>query len=137
MNVQTTLNFFGRTEEAIKFYCSTIGAKSLFMMRFRDRPDRSPRRAGMEEKIFHATFRIGSTEFMASDCGCEDQESETTSPGFSLLLRVESPEKAERPFAALGDGGQVQIPFAGNIFCSAIRNRHRSLWHLMEDHGRI
>jgi uncharacterized glyoxalase superfamily protein PhnB len=33
MNVQTTLNFYGRTEEAVKFYCRTIEAETLFMMR--------------------------------------------------------------------------------------------------------
>ncbi len=61
MNVQTTLNFYGRTEEAVKFYCRTIEAETLFMMRFRDCPDPSQLRPGIEEQIFHATFRIGST----------------------------------------------------------------------------
>jgi uncharacterized glyoxalase superfamily protein PhnB len=37
MNVQTMLNFYGQTEEAVKFYCRTIEAETLFMMRFRDR----------------------------------------------------------------------------------------------------
>ena len=124
MNVQTTLNFYGRTEEAVKFYCRTIEAETLFMMRFRDCPDPSQLRPGMEEKIFHATFRIGSTEIMASDCGCEKSPTETTFAGFSLLLRVETPEKAERFFAALSDGGQNPNPFAENIFRRAIRNRH-------------
>ena len=84
MNVQTTLNFYGRTEEAVKFYCRTIEAETLFMMRFRDCPDPSQLRPGLEEKIFHATFRIGSTEIMASDCGCERSPNETTFAGFSL-----------------------------------------------------
>src|SRR5271154_368631 len=98
MNVQTTLNFYGRTEEAVKFYGRMIEAETLFMMRFRDCPDPSQLRPGMEKKIFHATFRIGSTEIMASDCGCE-RSIETTFAGFSLLLWVETPEKAERFFA--------------------------------------
>jgi PhnB protein len=41
MNVQTTLNFYGRTEAAVKFYGRTIGAETLFLMRFRDCPDPS------------------------------------------------------------------------------------------------
>jgi PhnB protein len=110
MNVQTTLNFYGRTEEAVNFYCRTIEAETLFMMRFRDCPDPFQLKPGMEKKIFHATFRIGSTEIMATDCGCEQSPIETTFAGFSLALRVENPEKAERFFAALSDGGQVQIP---------------------------
>lgn len=116
MNVQTTLNFYGRTEEAVTFYGRTIEAETLFMMRFRDCPDPSQLRAGMEEKIFHATFRIGSTEVMASDCGCEKSPTETTFAGFSLALRVETPEKAERFFAALSEGGQVHFPMQKTFF---------------------
>ena len=64
MNVQSTLNFYGQTEEAVKFYSRTIEAETVFMMRFRDRPDRAQLKPGTEEKIFHATFRIGSTEII-------------------------------------------------------------------------
>ena len=109
MTVQTTLNFYGRTEEAIKFYCQAIEAETLFMMRFRDRPDHAPLKPGTEEKIFHATFRIGSTTIMASDCGCEQPTTDTFG-GFSLALRVETQEKAERFFTALSDGGRVFMP---------------------------
>ena len=118
MNVQTTLNFYGRTEEAVQFYGRTIEAETLFMMRFRDCPDRSQLRPGMEEKIFHATFRIGSTEIMASDCGGEKPPTETTFAGFSLALQVETPEKAERFFAALSEGGRIQIPLLETFFAA-------------------
>jgi PhnB protein len=117
MNVQTTLNFYGRTEEAVKFYSRTIEAETLFMMRFRDCPDQSQLRPGLEEKIFHATFRIGSTDIMASDCGCEKPPTEAFA-GFSLALRVETREKAERFFAALSDGGQIQIPLLETFFAA-------------------
>lgn len=117
MNVQTTLNFYGRTEEAVQFYCRTIEAETLFMMRFRDCPDRSQLRTGLEEKIFHATFRIGSTQIMASDYGCEKPPIETFA-GFSLAIRVETPEKAERFFAALSDGGRILIPLQETFFAA-------------------
>ena len=118
MNVKTTLNFFGRTEEAVEFYCRTIEAETLFMMRFRESPDQSTMRPGMEDKIFHATFRVGSTEIMASDVGCFDSQDDTGFTGFSLALRVATPEKAERFFASLSDGGQVQISLAETFFAS-------------------
>jgi PhnB protein len=134
MNVQTTLNFHGRTEEAVKFYCKTIEAETLFMMRFRDCPDPSQLRPGMEEKIFHAAFRLGSTEIRASDCGCEKPPIETTFAGFSLLLRVETPEKAERFFAALCDGGQIQIPLQKTFFAERygiVIDRFGISWKIM------
>ncbi|HSY42588.1 MAG TPA: VOC family protein [Candidatus Acidoferrum sp.] len=116
MNVQTMLNFYGRTEEAVQFYGRTIEAETLFLMRFRDCPDPSLKRPGLEEKIFHATFRIGSTVIMASDCGCEKPPAETTFSGFSFALRVEAPEKAERFFTALSDSGRVLMPLQKTFF---------------------
>ena len=88
----------------------------------------------MEEKIFHATFRIGSTEVMASDCGCEKPPTETTFAGFSLALRVETPEKAERFFAALSEGGYIQIPLLETFFAARygiIIDRFGVSWKIM------
>ena len=116
MNVYTTLSFYGRTEEAVQFYGRAIEAETLFLMRFRDCPDPSQSRPGLEEKIFHATFRIGSTEIGASDCGCEKPPAKTTFGGFALALQVETPEKAERFFAALSEGGQIQLPLLKTFF---------------------
>ena len=118
MNVDTTLNFHGRTEEAVQFYCRAIGAEVLFMMRFRDSPDQSQSRPGLDEKIFHVTFRVGSTELMASDCGCAESSPEIKFSGFSLALRADTPEKAEATFAALSEGGQVEIPLLETFFAS-------------------
>ena len=106
------------------------------MMRFSDCPDRSQLRPGMEEKIFHATFRIGSTEVMASDCGCEKPPAETTFAGFSLALRVETPEKAERFFAALSDGGRIQIPLLETFFAARygiVIDRFGISWKIMAE----
>jgi PhnB protein len=134
MNVQTTLNFYGRAEEAIKFYGKTIEAETVFMMRFRDCPGPFHFKPGMEEKIFHAAFRIGSTELRASDCGCEQPPTETTFSGFSLLIPMETPEKAERFFAALSDGGQIQIPLLKTFFAERygiVIDRFGISWKIM------
>lgn len=116
MNVQTTLNFFGRTEEALKFYQHTIDAEVLFLMRFRECPDKSAIQPGTEDKIFHATFRVGSTTLMASDAGCFDGQAETSFDGFSLAIRLDSPKDAERIFKALCDGGKIVLPMASTFF---------------------
>lgn len=140
MDVQTTLNFYGRTEQAVAFYVEAIGAEVLFLMRFRDRPDRSQTRPGLEDKIFHATLRIGSTVIMASDCGCEEPTAEAAFAGFSLALRAETPEDAERFFAALSDGGSVQIPLGKTFFAERYgitTDRFGVSWKVMvESQGR-
>src|SRR6266496_1558716 len=103
MPIVTTLNFSGRTEEALRFYAEALDAKTVFLMRFRESPDQSHSQAGMEELIFHATFRIEGTEFMASDVGCAKGENAIPFSGFSLALELSSVERAKQIFAALSN----------------------------------
>lgn len=133
MNI--TLGFYGRTEEAVDFYCRSIEAESIFMMRFRESPDQSIVKSGMEDKILHSTFRVGNTELMATDVGCSDlQDSAAGFAGFSLALRVASLEKAEKFFAALSEGGQVQVPLGKTFFASCygiVVDRFGISWKIM------
>ncbi len=116
MPVVTTLNFFGRTEEALILYRETLGAETLFLMRFCDCPDKSFMQPGMEQMIFHAAFRIAGTEFMASDVGYSGDTATPFFAGFSLALHPESIERARTIFAALSVGGRVIIPLAESSF---------------------
>jgi PhnB protein len=116
MAVVTTLNFLGRTEKALTLYREALGAETLFLMRFRDCPDESFMQPGMEQMIFHATFRIDGTEFMASDVGYSNDTAAPFFEGFSLALNPESIERARAIFAALSEGGRVIIPLAESSF---------------------
>ncbi len=116
MQVQPYLFFEGRCEEAIEFYRSTIGAEVMMLMRFRDSPEaHAPGMVptGTEDKVMHASFRIGETTVMASDGRCGGS---SNFQGFSLSLTVPDENAAERLFAALGDGGQVQMPLGRTFF---------------------
>src|SRR5688572_23659189 len=107
--VQPYLMFGGRCQEALDFYGKALGAKVEMVMKFKDSPEPPPPGmlpAGYEDKIMHASFRIGETIVMASD-GCEKGANFN---GFSLSLSVATEAEAERAFAALGDGGKVQMP---------------------------
>ncbi|TWT50638.1 hypothetical protein Pla22_33810 [Rubripirellula amarantea] len=118
MPVITTLGFNGRTEEAIKFYRDAVDAEIVFMMRFRDSPDQSHTKFGMEEMIFHATFVIEGTTFMASDVGYTDGGASAEFSGFSLAIGFDSLERARRAFDNLADQGQTVIPLAESAFTS-------------------
>ena len=110
MQVQPYLFFNGRCEEAIEFYRNALGAEVTMLMRFKESPDPPPSGMvppGSEGKVMHANLRIGETMVMASDGGCQGQPS---FQGFSLSLTVPNEAEAERLFAALADGGQVQMP---------------------------
>jgi PhnB protein len=61
----------------------------------------------------HASFRVGDSTLMASDGHCQGKPS---FQGFSLSLTVPSAAEADRVFAALGNGGQVQVPLTKTFF---------------------
>jgi PhnB protein len=116
MQVQPSLFFDGRCEEAVEFYRNVLGAEVTMLMRFKDSPE--PPQPGMvppgaEDKVMHASFRLGDSTVMASDGRCQGQPS---FQGFTLTLSVTSEAEAERLFAALGDGGQVQMPLTKTFF---------------------
>ena len=110
MQVQPYLFFDGRCEEAVEFYCKALGAEVTMLVRFKDSPE--PHQPGMvppgsENKVMHATFRIGDATVMASDGRCQGRP---TFQGFSLSITAPDAAKAETLFASLAEGGQVQMP---------------------------
>ena len=116
MLVQAYLFFDGRCEEALGFYQRALGAELTMMMRFKDAPEAPPPTTmpqGSENKVMHASLRIGDTTVMASDGRCLGKP---TFQGFSLSLTAANEAQAERTFAALADGGQVQMPLGKTFF---------------------
>ena len=114
--IENYLFFDGRCEEAIEFYRRTLGAEVMMMMRYKDSPE--PPKPGMmppgsENKIMHATLKIGETSLMASDGHCQGKPN---FQGFSLSIPAPNEAEAERLFAALADGGQVQMPMTKTFF---------------------
>jgi PhnB protein len=110
MQVQPYLFFDGRCEEAVEFYQRAIGAKLEMLMRFNESPDPPPPDVlppGSGEKIMHASLRIGESIVMVSDGRCTGRQD---FQGFALSLAVATQAEAERLFAALADGGRVEMP---------------------------
>jgi PhnB protein len=119
MQVQSYLNFDGRCEEALEFYKSALGAEITMLMRFKDSPEPCENGSvppGAEDKVMHSSFRIGDTTVMASDARCGGRPS---FQGISLALTVPDDAEAERRFASLADGGQVQVPLTRTFFSSS------------------
>jgi len=109
--IEPYLFFGGCCEEALEFYRTALGAHVEMMMRFRESPEPMPPGsipAGFENKVMHASFRIGGSRLMASDGNAEGAKFE----GFSLSIAVPSEAEADRIFAALAQGGKVGTPLA-------------------------
>src|SRR5262247_4190287 len=118
MNVETYLFFDGRCDEALEFYRKHLGAEVTMLMRFKDSPE--PHQPGTippgsENKVMHASFRVGDATVMASDGRCTGQPN---FQGFALSLGVATEAEADRYFAALAEGGQVHMPLTKTFFAS-------------------
>lgn len=110
--IQPYLMFNGRCEEALEFYQKAVGAEIDFLMRFNESPEpcgdgQLP--PGCEDKVMHASFRIGVSVIMASDGMCAGQ---ANYDGFSLAYNVKSEAEVDKVFNALADGGVVKMPLA-------------------------
>jgi PhnB protein len=107
--IQPYLFFGGRCEEAMAFYQRTINARLEMLMYHRESPDSPPPgmlQPGFEDKVMHASLRIGDSVVMASD-GCDDK---SKFDGFRLSLFLASEAEARQAFAGLAENGQVMMP---------------------------
>lgn len=114
--IQPYLFFAGRCQEALDFYRTAMGAQIEMLLLYKDSPEPPPPGAvppGFEDKVMHASVRIGNSVLMASD-GCS---TETGFSGFSLSLTLPTQADARRVFAALSEDGNVGMPI-GKTFWS-------------------
>jgi PhnB protein len=103
--VVTYLIFDGNCREAMTFYQKCLGGE-LQVMPFSEAPGEHPPEA--KDRTMHARLSKGLTILMASD----------TMPGmpfsqgnnFSVSIGCESQQEIESFFAALGEGGKVNMP---------------------------
>ncbi|HUN49514.1 MAG TPA: VOC family protein [Candidatus Sulfotelmatobacter sp.] len=116
MHIEPYLHFDGNCEAALDFYRRALGAEVTMLMRFKDSPeplDPAMVPAGSENKVMHASFRIGGSNVMASDGRCQGKPS---FQGFSLTLTAANEAEADRYFNALADGGKIGMPLAKTFF---------------------
>src|SRR6185503_10023722 len=113
MLIQPYLFFDGRCEEAINFYRGALGAEVTMLVRFKDSPEPAQNPPGNENKVMHASIRIGDSTVLVSDGHCQGKPN---FQGFSLSVSVANGAEAKRVFDALADGGQVQMLLTKTFF---------------------
>jgi PhnB protein len=131
MPIEPYLFFEGRCEEALEFYKKALKAEVTMLMRYKDSPEPPPPGMippGSENKIMHASMRIGEATVMASDGSCSGK---TAFQGVALSMSLKSETEADPIFNALAEGGQVQMPL-GKTFWSPrfgmVTDRFGILW---------
>jgi len=116
MKVEPYLFFNGQCEEAMAFYKQALGAEITMQMRMSESPEPPPPGMvppGFENKIMHASMRIGDTQVMLSD---GNSAGNANFQGFSLSIELSDVAQAERIFTALGKGGKVQMPLGKTFY---------------------
>lgn len=102
----------GESKEAIRFYEQALGATLLGVQTFGEmpaNPDFPPMPEAAKERVAHAMLKVGETELMMSD----------TFPGqplqkgnhVTICLMTDDLARSKEIFAALEQGGQVNMPF--------------------------
>jgi PhnB protein len=137
MPIEPYLFFEGRCEEAVEFYRKALDAQVVMLMRYKESPEPPPPGklpAGFENKVMHASVRIGDATVMASDGLMQGQP---RFQGFALSLTVPDQARADRFFAALADGGQVQMPLTKTFWSprfGMVADRFGVTWMISVQH---
>jgi PhnB protein len=97
MRINPYLNFAGDCRAAFTFYQSVLGG-DLELMAHKDTPSAEHVPAEMQNQIMHGTLKIGDATLMGSDA-----------PMASANSFSDTVEDADRMFAALKDGGTVEM----------------------------
>jgi len=109
MAVIPYLSFDGRCAEAFRFYEQLLGGRIAMIMTWGESPIADQVSADWSDRVIHATLELDGGELLASDA----PPSHYSKPqGFSLSLQTDDLDKAERMFAGLAEGGEIQMPLA-------------------------
>ena len=103
----TTLGFNGQCEAAFKFYEQCLGGKIVAMITYGETPMAEQTSVEWHNSIVHARLIAGDAILMGGDAPPEHHQ---TPSGFCVSLVVGTAAEAERIFAALTEGGVVEMP---------------------------
>ena len=133
MQVQPYLFFDGRCEEALEFYKKAIGAKVEMLMRWKDSPDKAMCPPGNENKVMHA--RLQGRRHVGDGVG-RPLRGQAGVQGLRAVDRRQDEAEADKLFAALSDGGQVQMPLAKTFFSPRFGMLRRQVRRRLDGHRR-
>ena len=107
MTLNPYLTFKGQCKEAFELYAQVLSGEIVMMMPHRGTP--AAEHVGEEglDWILHARLEFNGQTLMGSD-GPPEYYREPQ--GFYVSIQVDTPEQAERIFAALSEGGSIFMP---------------------------
>ena len=132
MKLETYLNFNGNTEDAFQFYKSVFGGEFSSLIRFRDMPMEGITVPEADAgKIMHISLPIGKSTLMASDSLESMGMKLNQGNGSYIFIEPDSKADADRIFAALSEGGEIEMPMADQMwgdYFGSLRDKFGILW---------
>lgn len=130
MQLVSYLFFKDNAAEAFNFYARCLGGKIVMKVTMGDMcGDAAP--AGTRDLIAHVRLAVGEAVLMGADwCGPDSGEY----PGIhgnAVSLSVDTPEEAERLFAALGEGAHITMAMAETQWAQRfgmLTDRYGAMW---------
>lgn len=108
LQLQPYIFFYGRCEEALKFYKEALGG-SYDLQRNSETPMAEQTAPDFRDKVMHASFNAPGVAFMASD-GREAKKVDPDAGNISLALSATDRVAGERIFKALAANGTIVMP---------------------------
>ncbi|WP_198439846.1 VOC family protein [Pareuzebyella sediminis] len=117
MKVNPYLNFDGKAEEAFLFYKSIFGGEFIGHMKMSDAPDMNDLSKEEMNRVMHISLPLGKdTILMGSDILPSAGHSLNIGNNVYVSIHPESREEADRIFAGLSKGGDIEMPMADQFW---------------------
>lgn len=110
MQLEPYLFFHGRCEEALNFYKDCLRGEINGLHHYAGSPMEDQVDQNFRGKVMHANFVAGDVRFMASDGRAGPAPD--GNDDIALSLATDDRAEGERVFAALSEGGNVDMPLA-------------------------
>jgi len=138
MKVNTYLNFQGNAEEAMGFYRSIFGGEFSSVVKFKDMPMEGVEiPAADQDKMMHISLPLDEDEvLMASDALESLGQKLVVGNNVYVSLHPDSREEADRLFAGLSEGADIEMPMGDQIwgdYFGSLRDKFGIGW--MINHG--
>lgn len=109
----------GNAKEAIDFYQKALGAEMIGIQTFAEMPANPdfPLPEEARDRVSHAMLKVGETEMMFSDTLPGD--SHQIGSNVNICIMSKDAERSKEIFAALQEGGQVEMPIQETFWSPA------------------
>jgi PhnB protein len=110
MKLEAYLFFDNQAGVAFDFYAKCLGGKIAMKVTYGEMPGTEQMPPEVKKQIAHVRLEAGGAVLMGSDFCSPTPEPYPGIHGCAVCLGVEQPGEAERLFAALSQGGKIEMP---------------------------